>query len=104
MTPVIALLQVLVAWPRVCMSRPYNLKYDGTVEWAEDEGGEKLKAWKEGRTGFPIVDAAMRSLKEQGCASLFLSLSLSVYRLVSHERDPDPVSLAPQQTCTTAVA
>ncbi|GAA5905644.1 hypothetical protein JCM8208_005793 [Rhodotorula glutinis] len=57
---------VLVAWPRVCMSRPYNLKYDGTVDWAEDEGGEKLKAWKEGRTGFPIVDAAMRSLKEQG--------------------------------------
>ncbi|GAA5820233.1 hypothetical protein JCM3770_006070 [Rhodotorula araucariae] len=57
---------VLAAWPRVCMSKPFNLKYDGTVEWALDNDGEKLQAWKEGRTGFPIVDAAMRSLKEQG--------------------------------------
>lgn len=58
------------------MGKPFNLKYDGTVAWAMDNDGAKLKAWKEGRTGFPIVDAAMRSLKEQGCASCrFFSLT-----------------------------
>ncbi|BGP43389.1 DNA photolyase phr1 [Rhodotorula kratochvilovae] len=61
--------KVLAAWPRVSMGKPFNLKYDGTVEWALDNDEEKLQAWKEGRTGFPIVDAAMRALKEQGCES-----------------------------------
>ena len=53
--------QVLCAWPRVSMGRPFNLKFD-TIVW-EHEGFE---AWKEGRTGFPIVDAAMRAMKVQG--------------------------------------
>ncbi|GAA5989946.1 hypothetical protein JCM10908_002389 [Rhodotorula pacifica] len=57
---------VLAAWPRVCMTKPFNLKYDGTIEWAMDNDGAKLQAWKDGKTGFPIVDAAMRSLKAQG--------------------------------------
>ncbi|CDR48705.1 RHTO0S19e02850g1_1 [Rhodotorula toruloides] len=57
---------VLAAWPRVCMSKPFNLKYDGTIEWATDDDESKFEAWKEGKTGFPIVDAAMRSLKAQG--------------------------------------
>jgi deoxyribodipyrimidine photo-lyase len=30
--------------------------------WAEDPGDEKLRAWQRGRTGYPIVDAAMRQL------------------------------------------
>ncbi len=34
------------------------------VRWHSD--GELLEAWKEGRTGFPIVDAAMRQLKATG--------------------------------------
>lgn len=57
---------VLAAWPRVCMTKPFNLKYDGTIEWVTDDDGAKLQAWKDGKTGFPIVDAAMRSLKAQG--------------------------------------
>jgi deoxyribodipyrimidine photo-lyase len=32
--------------------------------WREDEAG--LRAWEEGRTGFPVVDAAMRQLRETG--------------------------------------
>lgn len=32
--------------------------------WHRDE--EELTAWKEGRTGFPIVDAGMRQLAEEG--------------------------------------
>ncbi|BGP35308.1 DNA photolyase phr1 [Rhodotorula toruloides] len=58
--------RVLAAWPRVCMSKPFSLKYDGTIEWATDDDESKFEAWKEGKTGFPIVDAAMRSLKAQG--------------------------------------
>lgn len=32
--------------------------------WAED--AEKLRAWKRGKTGYPIVDAGMRQLKQTG--------------------------------------
>lgn len=45
------------------MGKPFNLKFDNIV-WEESE--EKLQAWKDGKTGFPIVDAAMRALKVQG--------------------------------------
>ncbi|MDQ3095345.1 MAG: DNA photolyase family protein [Actinomycetota bacterium] len=33
---------------------------------AYDEPGEAFEAWKEGRTGFPIVDAGMRQLRAEG--------------------------------------
>ncbi len=33
------------------------------LEW--DEAGERFDAWKEGRTGYPFVDAAMRQLLEE---------------------------------------
>jgi deoxyribodipyrimidine photo-lyase len=33
-------------------------------EWADD--GEALSAWKEGRTGYPLVDAGMRQLLREG--------------------------------------
>ncbi len=34
--------------------------------WAGDPGGKKLKAWKRGMTGYPIVDAGMRQLWATG--------------------------------------
>ncbi len=34
--------------------------------WAEDAGGAKLRAWRRGRTGYPIVDAGMRQLWHTG--------------------------------------
>jgi deoxyribodipyrimidine photo-lyase len=34
------------------------------LEWADDDEG--LAAWEEGRTGYPIVDAGMRQLRERG--------------------------------------
>lgn len=34
--------------------------------WASDPQGEKSKAWQEGRTGYPIVDAGMRQLWRTG--------------------------------------
>lgn len=87
-------LQVLCAWPRVCMTKPFNLKYDGTIEWATDDDGAKLQAWKDGKTGFPIVDAAMRSLKKQGCTPRRTYLGVTLHRL----------RVAPSQTCTTVAA
>lgn len=34
------------------------------IPWSKD--AKSLKAWEEGRTGFPFIDAAMRQLKEMG--------------------------------------
>eukprot|EP01059_Diplonema_ambulator_P006050 TRINITY_DN15826_c0_g1_i1.p1 TRINITY_DN15826_c0_g1~~TRINITY_DN15826_c0_g1_i1.p1 ORF type:complete len:507 (+),score=101.74 TRINITY_DN15826_c0_g1_i1:189-1523(+) len=51
------------AWPRLCMHKNFYEKYDG-VAW--EEGEEQFKKWCEGKTGYPIVDAAMRQLKETG--------------------------------------
>ncbi|KRF22092.1 deoxyribodipyrimidine photo-lyase [Phycicoccus sp. Soil802] len=31
-----------------------------------DDGGEAVEAWREGRTGYPVVDAAMRQLLREG--------------------------------------
>jgi deoxyribodipyrimidine photo-lyase len=31
-------------------------------DWAPDPGGRRLRAWQQGRTGYPVVDAAMRQL------------------------------------------
>ncbi|MFB4213031.1 deoxyribodipyrimidine photo-lyase [Shouchella sp. JSM 1781072] len=38
-------------------------QYQG-IEWRTDE--EQLEAWKEGKTGYPLVDAAMRQLNTTG--------------------------------------
>lgn len=54
---------VMAAYPRVSMGRPFQEKY-AAVKWEEDE--EKLQAWKDGRTGVPIVDAAMRQANKMG--------------------------------------
>ena len=41
----------------------HQRSYDG-LEW--DDDAELLDAWREGRTGFPVVDAAMRQLLATG--------------------------------------
>ena len=38
--------------------------YSKNIQWRYDE--DEFNAWKEGRTGFPIVDAAMRQLLHEG--------------------------------------
>ncbi|QIB74726.1 deoxyribodipyrimidine photo-lyase [Halogeometricum borinquense] len=38
-------------------------EYENDIAWREDEAA--LTAWKEGRTGYPIVDAGMRQLREE---------------------------------------
>lgn len=54
---------VLEAFPRVCKSLPFQLITE-KVKWRYDE--DNLQAWKDGLTGYPIVDAAMRQLKQTG--------------------------------------
>jgi deoxyribodipyrimidine photo-lyase len=39
-------------------------RYRGTLPW--DDDAELLRAWQEGRTGFPLVDAGMRQLARTG--------------------------------------
>lgn len=54
---------MLIGFPRVCKHRPLQLDTE-RVRWKDN--AEHLKAWQEGRTGYPIVDAAMRQLRETG--------------------------------------
>ena len=46
------------------MHEEWNPVYRGQIEWTRRE--DWLSAWKEGMTGFPLVDAAMRELKTTG--------------------------------------
>jgi deoxyribodipyrimidine photo-lyase len=54
---------VLVGFPRVSRDRNFNAVYDG-LSWRDAPAD--LEAWKAGRTGYPIVDAAMRCLTRTG--------------------------------------
>lgn len=58
------------------MGQNFNKKFDGVV-WEHNE--EHIQAWKDGRTGYPIVDAGMRAMKAQGpsrCISRFAGKAL----------------------------
>ncbi|SDK47011.1 deoxyribodipyrimidine photo-lyase [Billgrantia gudaonensis] len=54
---------VAVGFPRVCRHRPFQA-WSEALPWRDDEAG--FTAWCEGRTGYPIVDAAMRQLVQTG--------------------------------------
>lgn len=72
---------VLTAWPRVSMGRAFNTKYEKVV-WEHDE--DLLEKWKQGKTGYPFIDACMRQLKQIGymhnrgrmCVAMFLTKDL----------------------------
>ncbi|KAK0468156.1 DNA photolyase, FAD-binding/Cryptochrome [Desarmillaria tabescens] len=69
-------INLVVAFPRVSMGRPWLEKYAAVVweahqspekgEHSKDSDSELLKAWKNGMTGYPIVDATMRCIREMG--------------------------------------
>ena len=54
---------ILVGYPRVSRHRAFRPETEA-LAWRD--APEDLAAWKEGRTGFPIIDAAMRQLLETG--------------------------------------
>lgn len=72
---------IIASFPRVCMGRPFLEKYSkvvwenhqapqesGVGQRGQGEDAEALGRWKEGKTGVPIVDAAMRCMNEMGWA------------------------------------
>lgn len=54
---------VLVGFPRVCMGRAFRADMD-SVSWSFAEA--TFERWKQGETGYPIVDAGMRQLTQTG--------------------------------------
>ncbi|MBE0482375.1 MAG: deoxyribodipyrimidine photo-lyase [Bacterioplanes sp.] len=54
---------LLVAFPNLCKHRAFKPETEA-VRWRDSESD--FQAWCDGRTGYPIVDAAMRQLRDQG--------------------------------------
>lgn len=54
---------ILVGFPRVCRNRAFQL-YTEKLRWHTNK--VHFESWKNGMTGFPLVDAAMRQLKQTG--------------------------------------
>lgn len=54
---------LLIGFPRLCKHQPFRLD-TRALNWNHDEAA--FKRWCEGKTGFPLVDAAMRQLNTIG--------------------------------------
>ena len=54
---------ILAGFPRVSMGRAFKPATD-RIEWSANR--DHFDAWRDGRTGVPIVDAGMRQLRETG--------------------------------------
>ena len=54
---------VLLHFPRNARSE-FQERYRGAIAWSHAE--RRFDAWREGRTGFPLVDAGMRQLRREG--------------------------------------
>ena len=72
---------ILIAVPRVCMNQAYQVETE-KLPWCYRE--DLFHAWTQGKTGYPLVDAAMRQLNTTGwmhnrlrmVAAMFLSKNL----------------------------
>lgn len=67
---------VLVGYPRVCMNRAFRPATD-RIRW--DTNDMLFERWCEGRTGVPIVDAAMRQLATLGWMHNRLRMIVAMY-------------------------
>jgi len=54
---------IAMGFPRICRHRPFKPETD-KLSWRYSD--REFEAWCEGRTGFPLVDAAMRQLVATG--------------------------------------
>lgn len=54
---------IVFGFPRVAMRRPFQLQTE-KLKWRHSD--KEFETWCEGRTGFPLVDAAMRQLVATG--------------------------------------
>ena len=55
--------QVLTHFPANARSE-FQERYRGTIRWSRAR--RRFMAWRDGRTGYPLVDAAMRQLRREG--------------------------------------
>ncbi|WP_343637333.1 deoxyribodipyrimidine photo-lyase [Fluviicola sp.] len=55
--------QMILYWYPKSMDHAFKSEYD-RIEWEFDE--KQFRAWCEGKTGYPLVDAGMRELNETG--------------------------------------
>ncbi|WP_104204412.1 deoxyribodipyrimidine photo-lyase [Billgrantia saliphila] len=80
-------LHVAAGFPRVCRHRAFQLHTEA-LPWRNDETG--FRAWCEGRTGYPIVDAAMRQLVHTGWMHnrlrMIVAMFLSKHLLIDWRR------------------
>ncbi|RPD37113.1 deoxyribodipyrimidine photo-lyase [Candidatus Liberibacter solanacearum] len=54
---------LIVFYPSLCTGKPF-IQWTDKIEWNNDP--RALEVWKQGNTGFPLVDAAMRQLNTMG--------------------------------------
>lgn len=74
---------ILVGFPQVSRHKAFRSQTEA-IAWRD--APQELKAWQEGRTGFPLVDAAIRQLLETGwmhnrlrmVVAMFLSKNLLI--------------------------
>ncbi len=69
-------IHIMVGFPRVCMNRAFQ-KQTEAIRWNENPA--HLEAWKAGRTGVPIVDAAMRQMLATGFMHNRLRMIAAMY-------------------------
>jgi deoxyribodipyrimidine photo-lyase len=55
--------QIMANFPRVSMGAPFKQE-TSFIQWSNDD--DAFSAWCAGRTGYPLVDAAMRQLRATG--------------------------------------
>lgn len=55
--------QILFHFPRISMERPFKLITEKII-WGNDL--QLFEVWQQGRTGYPLIDAGMRQLKQIG--------------------------------------
>jgi deoxyribodipyrimidine photo-lyase len=59
-------MMILANHPRLASGASFNPAYD-QIKWETGPAAKKLfKAWCAGKTGYPLVDAAMRQLNSTG--------------------------------------
>ena len=54
---------IMFSFPRVSKGQPFQ-GYTKNIEWRFNE--KEFTAWKEGKTGFPIIDSAMKQMLSEG--------------------------------------
>jgi len=66
--------------------KPLRVAFE-RFRWADDLGGAKLRAWRRGQTGYPIVDAGLRELWRTGWMHNRVRMIVASF-LVKHLRLP----------------